>query len=155
MTCVTEPASTVLLIGAGTAAVGVMTFLDLTWIGLNVRYGVYKGRVDVQRPRWQVALLWGAVLIVLAALATSVAYRHPTVGTATVNAAILGAIVYFVFNATALVAFGTQWTWTAAVIDTAWGGILLAVGALVAALVLHQSKSPSRVFGSRDMGSTN
>lgn len=118
------------------SALGAMAALDVTWVLLNARCGLYKGRLAPGRSRLFVATAWLLMLAAEAGLVTFTTRCVSGLASATLAGALAGLTVYTVFNGTTLVMDAT-WTLSTAVLDTCWGTSLLAVGALAAFAVDH------------------
>lgn len=99
--------------------------VDVPWVLLQTRasWGAYAG-IGASRPWWEVGLLWTAALLLPSAFMALFAPRR-SVGRCTLFGLALGAVVYGVFNATALSAFD-RWPLRAAAVDVVWGSALYA-----------------------------
>lgn len=113
-------------------ALAVIVSMDIPWVMLNSRYGLYKGLVrgTVSNPA-AVGALWLAVMLAEAVLIGYVISTSTSWWAALLSGAFIGFTVYFTFNATALVTFDT-WPRSVAAVDTVWGAVMLGAAALVA-----------------------
>ena len=116
------------------AALGTMAVLDVAWVVLNSRYGLYKGRMAAGRSKMFVAVAWLLMLAAEAGLVTFMISCVSSMSMAALVGALAGLTVYLVFNGTTLVMDAT-WPISTALLDTCWGTSLLAVGALVSFVV--------------------
>ena len=114
------------------AAFAVMLALDIPWVVLNTRYGVYRELVNGRVRHWVAVLgLWLLVLVLNAVVIGYSMQSETRWWGALLYGAFLGLATYGTFNATALVTF-SSWTWTAACVDTAWGTLLFGAAATAA-----------------------
>jgi uncharacterized membrane protein len=116
------------------AALGTMAALDVAWVVLNTRYGLYKGRMVAGRSKTFVAVAWLLMLAAEAGLVTFMISCVSSMPAAALVGALAGLTVYLVFNGTTLVMDAT-WPISTALLDTCWGTCLLAVGAIVSFVV--------------------
>ena len=118
--------------------VAVMLALDIPWVVLNGKFGVYRDQLVGSR-RWALPIIWVAMVLLNAALLARVIgsadWRR-----AAVWGALTGAAVYFTFNGTALMT-NAAWTARLAAIDTLWGVLLFGAAAVAAAVVAARWKS--------------
>jgi len=104
--------------------------LDIPWVWLNMRFGVYKNRVNgiVSHPVLVLAI-WLTILLSEAFLVSYIVSTARNWWTALLSGMFVGLVIYITFNGTALVCF-RQWGWLPAIVDTAWGMILLGTAAV-------------------------
>lgn len=107
----------------------VLAVLDLTWVLLNFRFGIYKDRMVTSR-RHLVPLIWIIILVAEALLLAYIVSRASRWWIALLTGLFVGFVVYFTFNGTALTVF-ESWTFPVAAMDTAWGMVLFGTAALV------------------------
>lgn len=107
----------------------VLAILDLTWVLLNFRFGIYKNRLVTHR-RHLVPLIWLIILVSEAVLLAFIVSRASRWWVALLAGVFVGFVVYFTFNGTALTVF-ESWTFPVAAMDTAWGMFLFGAAALV------------------------
>jgi uncharacterized membrane protein len=117
-----------------------MAALDVPWVLLNARFGLYKGRAAPGRA-WLVAPVWLAMLVAEAWLLAYVARPQKTYRAAALVGALAGLTVYVVYNGTTLVT-DRAWTGAQALLDTCWGAVMFAV----AAVLVHLAASPAPAY---------
>lgn len=113
------------------SALGAMTALDVTWVLLNARCGIYKGRAAAGRSRVFIAVVWLLMLAVEASLVSVMVLSTSSTATAALMGALAGLTVYVVFNGTTLV-MNETWHPSTALLDTCWGVTLFTAGAVIA-----------------------
>lgn len=103
--------------------------LDIPWVLLNSKYGVYNGFVNgIITNRPVIGLLWLMVSGLMALCITGIFMHFPR--QKIVYASILfGFTVYFIFNATSLTMF--KWSYLSAFVDTLWGSLLSGTSAAI------------------------
>lgn len=103
--------------------------LDVPWVLLNTRYGIYKGFVNgpVTHPA-AVMTLWVMMSAFLAILLTAI-LRYVPRCQAPYWALFMGFSVYFTINATALCMF--SWSFKSGIADTIWGTVLYGIVGLI------------------------
>jgi uncharacterized membrane protein len=124
------------------AAVGVLIALDLPWVIINTKYGVYRGHVNgtVKQPA-VVGAIWLCILIAEALLLSYLSSTAHKWWSALLASMFVGLVVYGTFNGTSLVTFDT-WSWQLAGIDTAWGVLLLGLAGVAAYFAGRTNRSP-------------
>lgn len=120
------------------SALGTMAALDVTWVLLNARCGIYKGRAAAGRSRLFVAVAWLLMLASEASLVSVMVRSTSSLAVAALLGALAGLTIYVVFNGTTLVMDAT-WPVSTALLDTCWGTTLGAVGATMALLTDRES----------------
>ena len=108
----------------------VLLGLDIPWVLLNTRFGIYRGWVNgVITNRAVVGVLWILISGLMALCITGIARYFPL--KMIISAAVIfGFTVYFIFNATSLAMF--QWSVWSALGDTLWGSVLCGIAGTVA-----------------------
>lgn len=126
---------------AASSALAVKLAMDIPWVALNNRFGLYKGLVhgNVTKPAL-VGALWLSILIVNACLVGHLALTASKWWTALLACAFAGFCVYGTFNGTAVVLF-ESWRGFTAVGDTLWGVVLFAVAGIAAFFVLQEAEA--------------
>lgn len=121
----------------------VIMVLDLPWVLMNTRYGIYRGFVNgpVKNPI-AVFGLWSFVSLFMAIMIAGVLRYMPRCH-APYWALFLGFTVYFTFNATSLCMF--SYSIPVAMGDTLWGTVLYGlVGVIGLALIKKwECRSPA------------
>lgn len=117
---------------ASSAAFAAMLALDIPWVTLNARMGLYKGRVNgIVTRRASIGALWIAILLVNASLVGYIATTATRWWTALLACMFAGLAVYGTFNGTAVVLFDS-WPGKVAAGDTGWGIFLFGIAGLAA-----------------------
>lgn len=120
------------------SALGAMGVLDVTWVLLNARCGIYKGRAAAGRSRLFVTVAWLLMLAAEASLVSVMVRSTSSLAVAALLGALAGLTIYVVFNGTTLVMDAT-WPVSTALLDTCWGTTLGAIGATIALLADRDS----------------
>ena len=120
------------MLAAAAASFATMLVLDIPWVTLNTRYGLYKGKVNgIVTNRAAVGAIWVAILIMNSLLVGYIASTASKWWAATLACAFCGLAVYATFNGTSVVLFDS-WPAATALGDTAWGAVLFAAAGTAA-----------------------
>ena len=121
-------------------AFAVLMAMDLPWVIVNKKIGLYKGHVrgKVIHPA-AVAAIWLVILLSEALLLSYIVSTAKRWWAAMLAGSFAGFVVYFTFNGTALVTFDT-WPIHVAAADTLWGCALLGTAAAVSFAVTQKLK---------------
>ena len=125
------------------AVVGAVTYmvLDGVWLGVLMK-NFYRDQLApiVRLANGDIAPHWPAALVVYALLGTGIAFfvvpRAATVWLAAVHGALLGLVVYGVYDFTNYSTL-RQWPFVLTLADLAWGAMASAVAAVAARSVVR------------------
>ena len=118
------------------AAFVAMGILDTVWVMINSRCGIYKDHVGVARGRLFIVVAWVLMLATEASLVSVMVRSTSSFEKAALMGALAGLTIYVVFNGTTLV-MDAKWPVSTALLDTCWGTILNAIGAIMALLAVQ------------------
>jgi len=112
--------------------------LDVPWVVLNTKYGIYQG-IKTVRGNGAMAAAWIVIIMLNALLITSVVRysqkRHTPLEVFFIGA-FVGFVSYSTFNGT-IVNIMQKWSFKMALIDTVWGVLLYGGAASLASLAFH------------------
>lgn len=113
-----------------------LVVIDSIWLGLIAKSLYFKhygswlrlAQGELQLNWWAAALVYLLMALALVIFVLPMAHQSPL--NALLYGAILGAVLYGVYNFTCLAIF-KDWPVTMAFVDWAWGTVLLAASALI------------------------
>lgn len=122
---------------------GIALALDVPWVVLNTKYGIYRG-IGPVRGNGAMAMSWLVIVVLNALLITSVVRysqkKHTPLEVFLIGA-FIGLVSYSTFNGTA-VNIMQGWSPGMALVDTLWGALLYGAAASLASLAVHPWNDP-------------